>query len=101
MPLFVHLDSQTQETYQSFRSDFKYFVCLLIKMRIMDSPRGKREFKASRLFKERFGGEHLAFLKTRFALANEIHGYTDKTHLRGFQILRVRLCGLRLCRRDF
>lgn len=37
VPLFVHPEFQTQETYQSFRSDFKYFVCLLIKMRVMDS----------------------------------------------------------------
>ncbi|MEH2054937.1 MAG: hypothetical protein V7K97_01900 [Nostoc sp.] len=35
------------------------------------------------------------------ALANGIRGYTDKTHLRGFQILLVRVGGLSLCSRDF
>lgn len=39
--------------------------------------------------------------KNTFALANGIRGYTDKTHLRGFQILRVRVGGLRLYSRDF
>ncbi|AFY32101.1 hypothetical protein Cal7507_1643 [Calothrix sp. PCC 7507] len=33
--------------------------------------------------------------------ANRIRGYTDKTHLRGFQIPKVRVGGLGLCSRDF
>jgi hypothetical protein len=35
------------------------------------------------------------------SLAIRNRGYTDKTHLRGFQIPRVRVGGLRLCSRDF
>ncbi|MEA5604401.1 hypothetical protein [Nostoc sp. UHCC 0252] len=41
----------------------------------------------------------------RYALSEAMpkasRGYTNKTHLRGFQILRVRVGGLRLCSRDF